>query len=484
MSIHAASLCHPTVHGHGGHIPEKDASKSGDPASRIEGLLAVEERQQQRHRAHRSERQDAQDFAIHAQDFRWNQLQRLEHEEEVPLRLDAGWRGSKGIGLHAEVPGKQRCKRQKQTKRHIPCHQLAQRKVGEEADLALVPRRRLPLPFHLGRNAHAEVLNEPEVYSEQQSRDRRQDRDVKSEQPRQGAAGNVFATAQEQQDGTADDWDLPRYLRADFGGEIRKRVPRQQITAEAEGQHQKQQQNAAHPRQLARLPVGLQEEHAEQVGECHEHQQVRRPRMQRADEPPDLHLRDDELHALEGFVSAGTVIQQQQGAGKDLHSEEKQRHTAQKIPVRISVYRYLLLLGQCLDVVQMESLVEPRVNACDQARHQASCFRRTKISSPRTCTSKASSGRGGGPEMLRPFRSYMPLWQAHQISRRSGRYCTVQPRWVQVADIARYSPEAVSTRSPGRVPKRNVLAVFGLSSETRAASTASPPTSGSLGGTR
>src|SRR5664279_5434855 len=206
--------------------------------------------------------------------------------------------------------------------------------------------------------------------------------------------------------------------------------------------------------------------------------------MHRTDEPPELHLGHDELHALEGFVSARTVVQKQQCAGEDLHSEEEQRHAAQKIPVRIAVYRYLLLLRQRLEFIQMKSLVDPRANASDRARHQASCFRRTKISSPRTCTSKASNGRGGGPEMLRPFRSYMPLWQAHQISRRSGRYCTVQPRWVQVADIARYSPEAVSTRSPGRVPKRNVLAVFGLSSEIRAASTASPPTSGSLGGTR
>lgn len=43
---------------------------------------------------------------------------------------------------------------------------------------------------------------------------------------------------------------------------------------------------------------------------------------------------------------------------------------------------------------------------------QASPRGRTKISSPRTWTSKASSGPGGGPEMLRTFRAYLPLWQA------------------------------------------------------------------------
>src|SRR5215475_4412655 len=147
--------------------------------------------------------------------------------------------------------------------------------------------------------------------------------------------------------------------------------------------------------------------------------------MHRTNQPPELHLRHDELHALKGFVSARPVIQKKQCSGEDLDPKEKQRHAPEKVPIGVAVRGNLLFLGQVLDAFQPKSLVKPRTNAERQVGHQASCLRRTKISSPRTCTSNASRGRGGGPEMLRPFRSYMPLWQAHQISRRSGRYCTV-----------------------------------------------------------
>ncbi len=86
--------------------------------------------------------------------------------------------------------------------------------------------------------------------------------------------------------------------------------------------------------------------------------------------------------------------------------------------------------------------------------------------------------------MLRPLRSYLPLWQAHQTSLVSSLYCTVQERWVQVADIARYSPLEVRTNSPGRLPKRKILPLFGFNSPTRAAMTALLPKSDILGGIR
>src|SRR5579871_1979646 len=97
---------------------------------------------------------------------------------------------------------------------------------------------------------------------------------------------------------------------------------------------------------------------------------------------------------------------------------------------------------------------------------------------------KASSGRGGGPETLRPFTSYLPLWQAHQTSRVSSRYCTVHARCVHVADIALYSPLVVRTSNPGRLPKRNIFPLFGFRSPVFAAITEPLPMSDSLGGIR
>src|SRR5271166_1432936 len=86
--------------------------------------------------------------------------------------------------------------------------------------------------------------------------------------------------------------------------------------------------------------------------------------------------------------------------------------------------------------------------------------------------------------MLRPLKSYMPLWQAHQTSCRSGRYCTVQDKCVHVADIARYSPLAVRIRSPGLLPKRKIFPLLSVNSPTRPATTESLPKSDALGGIR
>src|SRR5690242_20985297 len=52
---------------------------------------------------------------------------------------------------------------------------------------------------------------------------------------------------------------------------------------------------------FARLPVRLQEEHAEHVHEREADQQVRRPAVDVADQPSEAHLRHDELHALIRF---------------------------------------------------------------------------------------------------------------------------------------------------------------------------------------
>jgi len=45
---------------------------------------------------------------------------------------------------------------------------------------------------------------------------------------------------------------------------------------------------------------------------------------------------------------------------------------------------------------------------------------------PATITLSSSKGLGGGPEITFPFKSNLPLWQAHKIIFVSGEYCTVQ----------------------------------------------------------
>src|SRR5215470_17855054 len=93
------------------------------------------------------------------------------------------------------------------------------------------------------------------------------------------------------------------------------------------------------------------------------------------------------------------------------------------------------------------------------------------MSSPLTLTLYGVRGFGGGPATFAPFRSYVPLWQAHQMALRSLRYWTVQSRCVHVADNARYSPSATLTRIPGSLPNWKIFHPSWASSETLPART-------------
>ena len=51
----------------------------------------------------------------------------------------------------------------------------------------------------------------------------------------------------------------------------------------------------------------------------------------------------------------------------------------------------------------------------------------------------------------------MPLWQAHQISRRDSRYCTVQLMRVQTAEKAFHSVSLTRIRMAGLLPNLTIL---------------------------
>src|SRR5664280_163277 len=78
-------------------------------------------------------------------------------------------------------------------------------------------------------------------------------------------------------------------------------------------------------------------------------------------------------------------------------------------------------------------------------------------SSPLILTRYGSNGLGGGPEMFLPFRSYLPLWHAHQITPSLFLYCTVQSRCVHCAESALKSPLSVLINITGLFPKRTIL---------------------------
>ena len=73
-----------------------------------------------------------------------------------------------------------------------------------------------------------------------------------------------------------------------------------------------------------RFTIRLLEVHAEHMYERRKDKEVRRPTMDRANQPAELHLRHDELNALERELLAPLVVEEKQNAGDHLNDEEEQ----------------------------------------------------------------------------------------------------------------------------------------------------------------
>ena len=131
--------------------------------------------------------------------------------------------------------------------------------------------------------------------------------------------------------------------------------------------------------------------------------------MDVANQPAELHLRDDELDAFVGFGRARAVVEQQENAREHLHAEQEHRHPAEVVPDLLRVNRHALFGDEMADAAQVDPLVQPVDDAFAPWRV---CFRQprdTTISSspgsPRRFTTNFSSARGGGPDTTLPPRS-------------------------------------------------------------------------------
>src|SRR6476646_9583275 len=87
-------LCKVAINGHSYDVCESHNCQRIDPPS---GASAVNKRQHQPDRSRHSESQHTQNYAIHEKYFGRNYLECLEHEQEIPLRLDSGRRGNKWV---------------------------------------------------------------------------------------------------------------------------------------------------------------------------------------------------------------------------------------------------------------------------------------------------------------------------------------------------------------------------------------------------
>ena len=87
--------------------------------------------------------------------------------------------------------------------------------------------------------------------------------------------------------------------------------------------------------------------------------QIGRPGMNGSDQPAKFHLGHEKLNRLEGLGGTRSIIKQEQNTGDDLDHEQKQSHTAEIIPKRVTMQRYFFFLGEIGKIAEPDPLIEP-----------------------------------------------------------------------------------------------------------------------------
>src|SRR5271165_4310003 len=142
------------------YVSESEDGNSRNPPLGVGRLIAFEERQQKPQHRGRAEDQNTQHLSVDEPYLGRNQFEGLEHEQEIPLGLDAGGRRHKGICLDPQVPREDGGECAQHPQGNVPSHEFAQREVGKELHFTLRHRIGLPLDFQLGRYADPRALDQ------------------------------------------------------------------------------------------------------------------------------------------------------------------------------------------------------------------------------------------------------------------------------------------------------------------------------------
>src|SRR5947208_3396597 len=126
--------------------------------------------------------------------------------------------------------------------------------------------------------------------------------------------------------------------------------------------------------------------------------------MKRAHQPAEAHFGHDELNTLERGFGAGPVIEEEQNAGRDLNHEKKKRHAPEVVPDGLPMDGDRFLGGKGPDTIESKPVIQPYRPTISIRVHPLHCLE-TTMSSPERFTAYGSSGRGGGPATLIPFKS-------------------------------------------------------------------------------
>ncbi len=229
---------------------------------------------------------------------------------------------------------------------------------------------------------------------------------MESEESGKGGARDILAGPEKHHDGFSYQRNDAGNVRAHFCREERQFIPREKISAEAESEDEEEHHHAGVPGELPWFAIGFGEQDAEHVHHGREDEKVGRPAVNRTNKPSELNLGHQELDALEGECLASLVIQEEQDARDHLDEEQEQRNAAEVVPDGMPVDGNILLSHERNQAAEVHPFVEPGVEGFQECVH---VFFATKTSLPLRRTRNSSSGRGGGPSIFLPVRSYFPL---------------------------------------------------------------------------
>ena len=181
-------------------------------------------------------------------------------------------------------------------------------------------------------------------------------------------AGNAVAAAQEAHHPVPMTGTRAGDVGPDLRGEERELVPRQQVSGESETENEEEQEHARDPRQLARRPVRLHEEDADQMEEAKKTIRFADQEwIERISQPNGTTVM---MNSTDSNASFGRrpVVQHQQHAGADLHEEKEQRHSAEVVEDAVAVQRGRSCARQTQSARETEAVVEPASGADDHLR--------------------------------------------------------------------------------------------------------------------
>src|SRR5450759_6002618 len=107
------------INTHTCHVRKSKDCKPSDPPFRARGLVTLKKRQQKPQQADEAESKYTQNLPVDEPQFGRDELERLEHEEEVPLGLDARWGRHKRICLDTKVPREDCCQCAQHSQGHV-----------------------------------------------------------------------------------------------------------------------------------------------------------------------------------------------------------------------------------------------------------------------------------------------------------------------------------------------------------------------------